>query len=409
MVITWYALLSGLAKAVLIVSQDDGSHSVACEKCNVWQHSACLGISQGAAEKEDFHFVCSGCKRKEEDAKRPKIPSLKFKVGSSSSPPSDKITNYTTLKSDSSRKRTSDSSDLNNGLPPMKKFKHVGIPPHPTMHANGVNGSSSLTGGTAPTNQMRSMQESLLNGPTLSPQGQVPQPSYVPPGSSPPPGLASPPQPAAVYLNGSPKPRSISNGYQTQYHRPASNGHQNPPSTLPTYANNSYPATHAATNRSHAPKLGNGMVQSPSHNPYAYSPTPGYQPTPKLAASTPSAFHPPSATPTFSNKVPTKQASAFSSPSSHRGYPASNGALLPSSSPIIPQPKVNDHSGISPIKGASPPRETGYNGVTLEMDVMRNAFQPVEHLEPTALPRNDMPPIKGATPGRLGQGGRETS
>ncbi|KAK5266492.1 hypothetical protein LTR96_008339 [Exophiala xenobiotica] len=64
---------------------DDGSHSVACERCSVWQHSKCLGISKSAAEKEDFHFICRDCKRKEEDAKKPKI-SLKFRVGTSSSP-----------------------------------------------------------------------------------------------------------------------------------------------------------------------------------------------------------------------------------------------------------------------------------------------------------------------------------
>ena len=34
---------------------DDGSHSVACEKCNVWQHSKCLGIDEKEAEKDDFH------------------------------------------------------------------------------------------------------------------------------------------------------------------------------------------------------------------------------------------------------------------------------------------------------------------------------------------------------------------
>ena len=62
---------------------DDGSHSVACEKCNVWQHSKCLGIKQEDAEKDDFHFVCKDCKRKEEEAKRPKIPTLKFRVSES--------------------------------------------------------------------------------------------------------------------------------------------------------------------------------------------------------------------------------------------------------------------------------------------------------------------------------------
>lgn len=41
---------------------DDGNHSVACERCNVWQHSGCIGVSEAAAEKDDFHFVCDSCK-----------------------------------------------------------------------------------------------------------------------------------------------------------------------------------------------------------------------------------------------------------------------------------------------------------------------------------------------------------
>lgn len=65
---------------------DDGSHSIACEKCNVWQHSKCLGIPKSAAERDDFTFVCQDCRRKEEEAKRPKI-TLKFRSGPSSSPP----------------------------------------------------------------------------------------------------------------------------------------------------------------------------------------------------------------------------------------------------------------------------------------------------------------------------------
>lgn len=64
---------------------DDGSHSVACEKCNVWQHSKCLGISQVEAEREDFVFICRDCKRREEEAKMPKLPTLKFRVGDSPS------------------------------------------------------------------------------------------------------------------------------------------------------------------------------------------------------------------------------------------------------------------------------------------------------------------------------------
>ena len=65
---------------------DDGSHSVACERCGVWQHSECLGISEKDAEREDFHFICADCKRQEEEAMRPKLPPLKFRVGAT--PPS---------------------------------------------------------------------------------------------------------------------------------------------------------------------------------------------------------------------------------------------------------------------------------------------------------------------------------
>ncbi|KAF1825812.1 uncharacterized protein K489DRAFT_301057, partial [Dissoconium aciculare CBS 342.82] len=57
---------------------DDGTHSVACDRCSVWQHSKCHGFTPKQAEREGFVFVCATCKRKEEDAKKPKIPSLKL-------------------------------------------------------------------------------------------------------------------------------------------------------------------------------------------------------------------------------------------------------------------------------------------------------------------------------------------
>ncbi|GKT89881.1 PHD-finger domain-containing protein [Colletotrichum tofieldiae] len=59
---------------------DDGTHSVACEKCNVWQHSKCLGISEDEAERPEFHLICQSCKRREaEAAARPKT-TIKLKV-----------------------------------------------------------------------------------------------------------------------------------------------------------------------------------------------------------------------------------------------------------------------------------------------------------------------------------------
>ncbi|KAL2199710.1 hypothetical protein P885DRAFT_29579 [Corynascus similis CBS 632.67] len=59
---------------------DDGTHSVACEKCNTWQHSKCLGIDEQEADQEDFHFICSSCRRRQEagDDSRPRT--IKIKV-----------------------------------------------------------------------------------------------------------------------------------------------------------------------------------------------------------------------------------------------------------------------------------------------------------------------------------------
>lgn len=53
---------------------DDGSHSVACESCNVWQHSKCLGISEAAADHPDFHFICASCRQKRDAIAAPENP-----------------------------------------------------------------------------------------------------------------------------------------------------------------------------------------------------------------------------------------------------------------------------------------------------------------------------------------------
>jgi hypothetical protein len=59
---------------------DDGTHSVACEKCNTWQHSKCLGIDEQEADQEDFHFVCSSCRRREDAADDSRSRVIKLKV-----------------------------------------------------------------------------------------------------------------------------------------------------------------------------------------------------------------------------------------------------------------------------------------------------------------------------------------
>ncbi|KAH7326762.1 hypothetical protein B0I35DRAFT_457928 [Stachybotrys elegans] len=59
---------------------DDGSHSVACERCNVWQHSKCLGIKEEEAERPEFRFVCAACRHHEDEAKLKPKTTIKLKV-----------------------------------------------------------------------------------------------------------------------------------------------------------------------------------------------------------------------------------------------------------------------------------------------------------------------------------------
>ncbi|KAM3505839.1 hypothetical protein MY11210_007799 [Beauveria gryllotalpidicola] len=62
---------------------DDGAHSVACERCNVWQHSNCVGIEEAEADRAEFHFICLSCKRQTEKANTSHNTVIKFKVKTS--------------------------------------------------------------------------------------------------------------------------------------------------------------------------------------------------------------------------------------------------------------------------------------------------------------------------------------
>ncbi|KAL8734786.1 MAG: hypothetical protein Q9181_003047 [Wetmoreana brouardii] len=367
---------------------DDGTHSVACEKCNVWQHSACLGISQTGAEKDDFHFICRDCKRRAEDAARPKIPPLRFHLGSSSSPPSQKLQHA--ANESKKRKSVADGGQM----PPLKKFKPVEIHPpasapyqqgHPPSHQNG-------------------MHQAFMNGPTLSPQGQMQhQQGAHATQAVPPPGLRSPPAPP-VYANGythhvAPRDEHASQAAATGY-QPSSqsvngighiNGHtgthhafhqtpqrpyyqsqsaQNPylntfdrqrPS--PSHATNNIPspikktpvASSPSLNHENTPKLSpctNGIMPSPSNLPAALPP-----PVKRQTSSPPPALHPPSSSPingpSFQNDAPsspgfspTKQ----SPPRPPTGLGLGNAPVLPPVADPLSSSKQQDlHPPIKPL------------------------------------------------------------
>ena len=100
------------------------------------------------------------CKRREEDAKKPKIPALKFRIGSSSSPPSDKTIRVDGVGNESRKRKAEDGHPH---LPPVKKFSHV--------HVRHDNVNSPSLG--QPHATLSGMHGGLMNGPTLSPEGQL--------------------------------------------------------------------------------------------------------------------------------------------------------------------------------------------------------------------------------------------
>lgn len=190
--------------------QDDGSHSIACEKCNVWQHSKCHGIAVEEAERDDFHFVCADCSRRDEEAKRPKTPSLKIRL--SSSPQSEKkrkaaeMTGDVANSTDSERPITSRKLESVQISPPQKPqsySNHVGSPTSvrsgPSLSPNGQ--------GAAPPGMFRPNGIPNLYQPTWN--GQPPDFPARPSSSSRAMGLAI----SNGVATGSPTPNRMTNGF----------------------------------------------------------------------------------------------------------------------------------------------------------------------------------------------------
>ncbi|MCJ1404412.1 hypothetical protein MMC11_007637 [Xylographa trunciseda] len=387
---------------------DDGSHSVACEECNVWQHSSCLGISQAEAEKEHFHFICSDCKRKREDAKKPKIPPLKFKVGSSSSPPSDKSTIYVNGDNRSQKRKSTDSEHDTIRMPPMKMFKPYFAPP------TGNDGKGSNVQHSSKSDQMH---QSFMNGPTLAPQGQLPSPQGMNGHHIPPPGLVSPARPAyhsngahQNHLHTSPlldRPRSsLENGAGLSSHglseEPRPNGYPTASSSQSQHDNDH---TYSSTG-----------TQDHFHNSFdrqrpvsSQSPSDIFSPLKDRSSISlaqgngdigPFSFSPPAMnTPNGTGLPPYRPMSAIHptiySPQKAQQSPPTITPFASSSSPLIPPPipqSSTSMSGLSPSKN-SPPRPPTSHGIS-----GTPIMPPAAHLFPSPQPQNLHAPVKGMTP-----------
>ncbi|KAF2161837.1 hypothetical protein M409DRAFT_58904 [Zasmidium cellare ATCC 36951] len=154
-------------------NMDDGTHSIACDRCSVWQHSKCHGFSPKQAESDGFTFICGTCKRKEQDAKKPKIPPLKLHNRGSGSPESQKAASRPTTANGQQSKRMPDHV--------ARQLDHLASQqPRPSPGPFGQ----------------------LTNGPSLSPHGQA----HGPPGYRYPPIHNFAPQAPQQPWQGSPLP-----------------------------------------------------------------------------------------------------------------------------------------------------------------------------------------------------------
>jgi hypothetical protein len=155
---------------------DDGTHSVACERCNVWQHSKCLGIQESDAEREDFHFICDPCRRAQ--AQKPRT--IKLKVKLDSSPRNQEITGTTSSAQTAPQAKIvveleRRSSQSNGTLPPPNQVEG-------NIAANGTDmPRPSEASGTALTN---AQLLSNASGPGLNPFSSL-HPTLSPPDQSP--------------------------------------------------------------------------------------------------------------------------------------------------------------------------------------------------------------------------------
>ncbi|KAJ5333212.1 Cat eye syndrome critical region protein [Penicillium brevicompactum] len=336
---------------------DDGSHSIACEKCNVWQHSKCLGVSQQAAEEEDFHFVCRECKQKQEQANRPKIPPLKFRVSASASPSAGPV---------DKKRKLEDDGDL--------------APPSPVKKSHAA---LSNVQNEQPRSQF-DLQPTVGQGNFYPPPSPQRRAHYADrdtlPSSSPPRPPFSPPKGMNGLLHSTmeqhPRPPSA------QHHLPS----MQPAPHLPPVG--SYQSVRPSSSHSN---------QSPVQNQPSMSPTQG-NPDVGLLAGFPHAAPSQAPSPWGSFETPRPQSGHAATPAMSSGYPSFSAATPNGHHSSPPQSSHGmGMSGISPTKQSPrPPTASGMAGAPVLPPIRR--LEPSPKLMGRSSPDAPIIPVKCMTP-----------
>ncbi|KAL6706497.1 hypothetical protein ACN47E_005436 [Coniothyrium glycines] len=359
---------------------NDKTPQISCEKCNVWQHMKCHGITEKQSDDPSFVFICASCKRKAEESEQPKLPPLKLRLTSAS--PASRAEQETNGDASPSLTRALESVQVPAPLPTEPSYQ----PP------------------------MYSVQP-WVDGPSLSPRGQALGP----------PGIRNS---EAAYGS----PTKGAKGSSSPM-RPYSSGqHSGAFSKSPNYPNSSPPPF----NLQNIPSSPNKSVRmSPPRqngssfglaNPFGPSQSYAQSFSRPVSAAGPAGSpvkHSPAASPRPTNGLPTaynfnSPHSSFPPSSAHRPRPAfsptkhSSPAPLPAhmSSPapapaplrIAPSPSSQMPAQMLPDPIPAPSKHDAIRPVSSHHMSETPVFPPVKSLNPQSSPPILEPPTKKQSP-----------
>jgi hypothetical protein len=335
---------------------DDGTHSMACDKCNVWQHSECHGFTPEQAARDDFVFICHACRKRDEDAKKPKIPALKLGKRSSGSPEAQRDS-----------RPASSSGPKDSGLPlhVQRQLDGVNAPiqlqPHQTAY-NPTNANGSAFQPQAYPQGMPRPPSQAYYPPSYqtahpqSPQQQWQGSPLPPPGRPSSPSHAGSPSPAKGSAPLMQHPHQTQHQYAHQNAVQTSGGHPGYQINQPQF---SYGQSSQSGRPSHPASSPPPLAQHP--NPYAQHPTLQRYAPPEPARQPEQPPHRPGSSHLMNGfQSPAKRA-APSSPTHLPTHPTPQ----PRQSPIIHSPMTSFpppsngyayNAGHSPTKSSPPPQ-----------------------------------------------------
>lgn len=379
---------------------DDGSHSVACEKCNVWQHTNCVGLTEEEASKPDFVFLCQTCINREKAAEAARKKKIKDEEEARKKKLKDEE-DARRRKARQEAQRARELEEAKNQPPSGIKIKlsrpgssSSSLPPTP--HQNGTSPANAHPQYTSPKSSpgvQYSPVKQAYGSPYAYGGQHPPQPNmapfaygaqshtYRPSGS--PPNNASINLPPPTSTTNLPPPvkhdQAFQNGaapqsaYQHQYQTPAAAYYNNRPA--PQATPSSGPNGHSNQYNGQQRKVSTGFPSpetgAPVLKPASYRPTT----TPQMGHFSPPAPRiNPSPSQIFSTPAPQSQA-----------YQSTD----PRQSPALPP----STTGLSPTKRPSPPRPTTANG----LNATPHSIPPVASLSPSPSQQDPTPPVKHYT------------